>query len=296
MADFDRPPPLEPGAALSVVASSSPFDRARFDAGAALLGAYYRLQLGDALFARQGFLAGDDARRAHDFQSALRDPDTRAIVTPRGGYGATRLLPELAVDEVKRAAKWLVGFSDVTALHALWARARLCSVHGPMVCSLPEASPALQHEWHRLLSGAPPLPLTGLACMRPGRAAGRLFGGNLTVLAALLGTPYFPALEGVVLALEDVSERPYRLDRMLTTLLQSGALAGVRAIVLGQFTDCAEGADGVSALSVLEERLSTLGVPLLADGPFGHIAENRPLLLGAHAELDASAGTVSFGS
>jgi muramoyltetrapeptide carboxypeptidase len=217
-----------------------------------------------------------------------------AIVPARGGYGATRLLPSLEVAEIARANKWLVGFSDVTALHALWARAGLCSVHGPMVCSLPDAAPSVQAAWFQLLEGAAPAPLTGLTRVRAGRARGRLFGGNLTVLAALVGTPYMPPLDDVVLVLEDVGERPYRLDRVLTTLQQSGCFHGVRAVVLGQFTDCTPGPEGVTAQSVLKERLGSLGVPVLANAPFGHVADNTPLLFGAEAHVDADAGRVDF--
>jgi muramoyltetrapeptide carboxypeptidase len=284
MVSLTRPAPLSLGAGVRVVAASSPFDRARFDAGWALLSSRYTLSQGQALFSRQGFLAGSDALRLSDLQAALH-ADVRAIVPPRGGYGATRLLPSVAVEEVRRAGKWLVGFSDVTALHALWARAGLCSIHGPMVCSLPEASAALQQAWFRLLEGGAPLPLQGLTPIHAGSARGRLFAGNLTVLAALVGTPYYPDLTDSVLLLEDVAERPYRLDRMLTSMLQAGALRGVRAVVLGQFTDCQPGPDGVTAQDVLAERLSTLAVPVLGNAPVGHVPENTPLLLGAVAHV-----------
>ncbi|HEY6879036.1 MAG TPA: LD-carboxypeptidase, partial [Polyangiales bacterium] len=155
-------------------------------------------------------------------------------------------------------------------------------------------SPALRSAWYALLEGGPPAPLTGLRTLVGGRAEGRLFGGNLTVLTALLGTPYFPDLTDSVLVLEDVGERPYRLDRMLTTLRQSGVLQGVRACILGQFTDCKPGSDGVSAEDVLAEQLGRLGIPLLHDAPFGHIGDNTPLLFGTRACVDASAGRVDF--
>jgi muramoyltetrapeptide carboxypeptidase len=288
------PAPLHAGSFVRVVAPSSPFDGARFDRGLALLQARYRAHLADALFERSGFLAGSDAQRLHGLQSALADPQAQAIVAARGGYGASRLLPELSLEAVRRANKWLVGFSDVTALHALWTRAGVCSIHGPMVCSLWEAKPEIQAQWFALLEGQPPRPLSGLRALRGGRAAGKLFAGNLTVLAALAGTPYMVDLDGAVLLLEDVAERPYRLDRMLTTLLQAGALRGVRALVLGQFTDCEFGPDGVSAYQVLEERLGALGVPMLGDAPVGHVPDNVPLLLGAQVEIDADAGVLTW--
>ncbi|HEX6241874.1 MAG TPA: LD-carboxypeptidase [Polyangiales bacterium] len=288
------PPALSPGSLVHVVAPSSPFPRERFDKGLALLEARYRTKSSAALFARDGFLAGDDQARLAALEAALDDTDAGAVIAARGGYGATRLLPHLRVEDVRRADTWLVGFSDVTALHALWARAGQCSIHGPMLTSLWEAEPATQAAWFELLEGCRPRALTGLKPLRAGRCAGRLLGGNLTVLAALSGTPYMPDLTDAVLLLEDVTERPYRIDRTLTMLLQSGALTGLRGVVLGQFSQCDPGPDGVSALAVLEERLGTLRIPLVADAPIGHVPDNQPVLLGARVELDATAGTLSW--
>lgn len=289
-----RPPPLSPGMRVRVIAPSSPFDRERFDKGLPLLQARYRVELADGLFDKRGFLAGSDDARLSAICDALEDPGVGALIAARGGYGITRLLPQLDVELVKRANKWLVGFSDVTALHATWARAGLCSMHGPMVCSLWEASADTQSEWFGLLEGKSARELEGLAHVHSGRAEGVLMGGNLTVLAALVGTRHMPSLDGAVLLLEDVSERPYRLDRVLTTLLQAGALNGVRAVVLGQFTQCDPGTDGVTVREVLKERLGTLGVPVLADAPVGHVAENRALVLGSVVRVDAAAGRVSW--
>lgn len=296
MPTFKRPPPLAPSAPVALLAPSSPFDRQRFDAGLLLLERRYQPRLARSLFEQTRFLAGPDAARLADLQSALAETEPAALIAARGGYGATRLLPQLDLETVRQSAKWLVGFSDVTALHALWTRAGVCSIHGAMVCSMPDASDDLQAAWFSLLEGGEPAPLHGLSSVYPGRAEGWLFAGNLTVLGALVGTPYCPSLDGAVLALEDVGERPYRLDRTLTTMLQAGLFEGVRAIVLGQFTDCAPGADGTSALQVLHERLGSLGIPVVGDAPFGHIADNVPLLLGAHALVDAERGSVTFSS
>jgi muramoyltetrapeptide carboxypeptidase len=287
-----RPAPLHAGSFVHVVAPSSPFDRGRFDRGLALLQTRYRVHLADTLFERAGYLAGRDEVRLHSLLEALADSRAQAIVPARGGFGATRLLPQLEAETVLHANKWLVGFSDVTALHALWTRAGVCSIHGPMVCSLWEAKPEIQAQWFDLLEGQPPRPLEGLSAVHPGRAGGRLFAANLTVLAALAGTPYMPDLSGCVLALEDVTERPYRLDRALTTLLQGGALEGVRAYVLGQFSQCEPGPDGVTAEQVFEERLADLGVPVLGNAPIGHVPDNVPVLVGAEVEVDTEAGSV----
>lgn len=294
MASFTRPAPLSAGAQVRVVAPSSSFNWARYDVGLALLRQRYQVSEGTALFKRNGFLSGDDRDREADLLAALRDPSVRAIVPPRGGYGATRVLPAIPVEEVRAAGKWLVGFSDVTALHALWARAGLYSLHAPMVCSLPEAPATVQERWFALLEGGAPEPLRGLTTVATGRAEGRLFGGNLTVLAALVGTPYFPDLTGTIVALEDVAERPYRLDRMLTTMLQAGVLAGVRGFVLGQFSECEPGPDGVTANDVLFERLGALRVPIAGAAPFGHVRDNTPLLLGAPVVLDAGTGQLDY--
>lgn len=293
---MQRPKALSHGSTLRVIAPSSPFDRERFDRGHALLAQRYEVELASSLFAREGFLAGADDARLADLLLALEDRDVRAIVAARGGYGVTRLLPKLALEAVKRADKWLVGFSDVTALHALWARAGLCSIHGPMVCSLPEARFDLQDAWFDLLEGSAPKPLTHLNRVCGGRAEGRLFGGNLTVLCALVGTPYLPPMTDTVLVLEDITERPYRIDRMLTTMLQAGFFSGVRAVVLGQFTECAPGPDGTTVEHVLIERLSPLGIPILSNAPVGHVDDNQPLLLGARTIVDADRGAVHFES
>ena len=164
---------------MRIVAPSSPFDRERFDRGHALLAQHYTLELAPSLFVREGFLAGDDALRRTDLVNSIDDDAINAIIAARGGYGATRLLGDLDVERVVRAGKWLIGFSDVTALHALWARAGLCSIHGPMVCSLPEAKAAYQDAFFDLLAGQKPRPITGLKRIVGGRDSGRLFGGNL---------------------------------------------------------------------------------------------------------------------
>jgi len=289
-----RPPALQAGAKVRIIAPASPFDRTRFEQGLPFLSERYQTSLAPSLFASAGFLAGDDAARLADLDQALGDREIGALIAARGGYGSTRLLPQLSPQKVRAANQWLVGFSDITALHALWARAGLCSIHGPMVCSLGEGSMGVRDAFFDLLEGQDPRALTGLSTVSGGRASGRLFGGNLTVLASLAGTPYAPSLDGVVLVLEDIAERPYRVDRMLTTMLQAGFLSGVRGVVLGQFTQCDPGPDGTSVEHVLVERLSALRVPIVGNAPVGHVAENMPLLFGAIAQLDADAGRVDF--
>jgi muramoyltetrapeptide carboxypeptidase len=285
---------LRPGDRIAVVAPSSPFDAGDLAAGVQALRARYDVRHAPDILERRGYLAGDDARRLRELRGAIEDDAVAAIVAARGGYGATRLLSELPAALVAAHPKLLVGFSDVTALHALWARAGLGSIHGPMVATLGRVGGVALERFVAAIEGAAPMRFTGLTTLATGRAAGRLIGGNLTVLAALLGTPYAPPLQDAVLLLEDVGERPYRVDRMLTTLIQAGWLSQVRAIALGAFTDPAPASDGVTVEDVLRERLSGLGVPVVAGLRVGHIDDNHPIVLGARVAIDADAGTLTL--
>lgn len=285
---------LERGSRVVVVAPSSPFDVALFEQGLAFLRRRYRVEHRADLVARTGFLAGDDERRLQELQAAIDDPTVDAIIAARGGYGATRLLDRLDRRRLHDRPKLLVGFSDLTALHALWARAGVRSIHGPMVATLGKLGADAVESLCRILEGQVPAPFVSLERVAEGRAQGVLLGGNLTVLTALVGTPFMPSFNNAILFLEDIGERPYRVDRMLTTWRQAGAFAGVVGVVLGSFTDCEPGPDGVRVQDVLQQHLTALNVPVLAGLPAGHIDDNRPLPFGAPVELDATAGSLTF--
>jgi muramoyltetrapeptide carboxypeptidase len=294
MSDRFRFPRLRPGQRIQVIAPSSPFDVPEFELGVTRLRERYEVRYDASLLDRDGFLAGSDARRLGELLSALHDPEVHAIVAARGGYGATRLLDRVPIELVASCPKLLVGFSDVTALHALWARAGLGSLHGPMVAGLGRCDDGQLARWTRAVEGGLPVALTGLSAITPGRARGPLLGGNLAVLTALIGTPFAPPLDGCVLFLEDVGERPYRVDRMLTSWRQAGWLARPRAIVLGAFSDAQPGKDGVRVEQVLHERLHDLPIPVLAGVPAGHVEDNLELPLGALVTVDAAQGTLTF--
>ncbi|MCF6313588.1 MAG: LD-carboxypeptidase [Verrucomicrobiales bacterium] len=282
---------IKVGSVLAVVAPSGAFNRELFDLGVQWLRERYEVRFDEGIYAQQGYFAGSDERRLQELQGAIADPEVDAILCARGGFGATRLLPDLQVEQVRQANKLLVGFSDVTALHALWARAGVRSMHAPMVSVLGKASEGVRQDWVATLEGTAGLrSWQGLRTVAGGRARGRLLGGNLSVLCAMLGTPYFPKLEGCVLFLEDVGERPYRVDRMLTAMTQAGVFDQCAALVLGAFTEGKAGADGVSVDEVLGERLGGLGIPVVADFPAGHVAENACLVFGAMASLDGVGG------
>jgi muramoyltetrapeptide carboxypeptidase len=285
---------LAPGARVRVIAPSSPFPRADFERGLERLRARYDVHVDAGIFERHGYLAGDDARRARELRAAIADDTADAIFAARGGYGATRVLEHVDVAALARRPKLLAGFSDISALHASWARAGLGSLHAPMIAVLGRSGDALAARFIAAVEGATPQQLDGLQTITPGRARGVLFGGNLAVLTALIGTPYLPPLDGCVLFLEDVGERPYRVDRMLTQWLHAGLLHKPCAIVLGAFSDCNANPDGVQVEHVLQERLGTLGIPVLAGVPAGHVDDNLELPLGALCEVDAARGSIAL--
>jgi len=190
-----------------VIAPASGFERGAFEAGLALIAARYRVEYGGGLFERQRYLAGSDARRLAELHAALADPGIRAVFCVRGGYGATRLLAQLAPHAPEGAPKLLVGFSDITALH-LWLQSYgRISIHGPVLTQLPRLAPATCARLFELLeSTRPAAPLSGDATYVGGIAEGPLLGGNLSVVTRLLGTPYMPALDSAILLLEDQGE------------------------------------------------------------------------------------------
>jgi muramoyltetrapeptide carboxypeptidase len=292
------PPPLRRGDVVRVVAPSSPFDPAALEKGLEVVRGRFGLvpRMRPDLAARRAYLAGDDARRADEWREAVSDPEARAIFCARGGYGAMRILPAVDPAPLLERPRTLVGFSDVTALHAALNRAGLATVHGPVVTQLGRApEDAVRHLELVLFGGAgrpgawdPPPPGAGLVAartIRPGRAAGPLLGGTLTLLAHLAGTPFAPRLEGAILLLEDVGEKPYRIDRCLTQLRLAGALHGLAGLAVGGLTECDDA--GVLAADVVREAALALGVPAVEGLPIGHDDANFAVPLGARATLVA---------
>lgn len=210
--NFPLPRPVRPGSRLAIIAPAGPFNEDSFRKGLAWLSERYDVRTRPDIFSKSGYFAGSDERRLAELQEAILDPDVDAVICARGGFGTTRLLPGIDPAAVRDANKTLVGFSDITALHALWARAGVRSVHAPMVAALGTASETLREKWITLLENpAAPLQWNLQRMNEPLRepVGGILTGGNLAVLAALVGTPYRPPLDDRILFLEDVGERPY---------------------------------------------------------------------------------------
>ncbi len=293
-----RPPRLRAGSLVAVVSPAGPVLTERLERGLAVLRGWgLQVRLGPHVLARHrslDHLAGGDAERAADVETAWIDQDVAAVWCARGGYGSHRLVDRLEHTAMAAAApRLLVGFSDVTALHELVnGRLGLVSLHAPVVTSLGEAAPqAVDHVRRLLFEPAHALELFAGVRLRSlvgGAAAGVLAGGNLRLLTSALGTRTSRPARGAIVVLEDIGEEPYRIDAMLTQLRRNGWFDGVRGIVAGSFG----GVDATSLDHVLRDRLDDLGVPVVAGAPFGHIDDNRPVPLGVSAALDADAGSL----
>ncbi|MFF5157648.1 LD-carboxypeptidase [Streptomyces sp. NPDC000348] len=296
-----RPARLAPGARVAVVAPSGPVPEERLRAGLDVLRGWDLDPVaGRHVLDRHGtfgYLAGGDADRAADLQSAWCDPAVDAVICARGGYGAQRVADLLDWEAMRAAGpKVFVGFSDITALHEAFAvRLGLVTLHGPMAAGVDFVRSARAQDHLKATLLAPETVRTlrsdGTALV-PGRARGVTLGGCLSLLAADLGTPYArPSARGGLLCLEDVGEETYRLDRCLTQLLRAGWLDGVAGLLLGSWARC-EPYEGVRAL--LADRLGGLGVPVAEQFGFGHCADALTVPFGVTAELDADAGTLTL--
>jgi muramoyltetrapeptide carboxypeptidase len=291
------PPLLAAGARVALVAPAGPLrgqdDLDRAVANVRTLG--WEPVVASRALARAGYFAGDDEARAADLNDAFRDARIDGVWCLRGGYGAVRLLERVDWGVLRERGKPLIGYSDVTALHAAVARqAGLVSYHAPTARTTLSTFSRESLE-RALVRGIDPCGVAaGARALRSGDAIGRLEGGNLAVFAGLVGTPYLPSLDGALLVLEDVNEPVYRIDRMFAQLRMSGALRGVRGIIFGQCTNCPEESeDGARRLDdVLFELATSLRVPCLAGVPVGHVPDQWTFPLGAIAEMDSDARVV----
>ena len=277
-----KPRALCPGDRVAVLALASPFDRVEFTQGVDELRALgFEPVFDDSVFERRGYLAGPAAQRAAALRAAWQDPGIAGVFGVRGGYGSAQLLPLLDSPEARLARKPFVGCSDLTALLVyLTTHCGTVCFHGPMLVNL--AHRASGYDKPSLLGCvATPRPMgelspSGVEVLNRGEARGVLLGGTLTQLLASLSTPYsFAPPKGYVLLLDDIGERPYRIDRMFTQLRQTGLLATASAVVCAEFPDC-DGDGGPDAQSVIAELLADFRGPVLFGFPSGHT--KRPTL------------------
>ena len=299
-----QPAPLKPNARLALIAPSSPiYEAENRQAAVSLLEEMgFAVKVYESVSAQRGYLSGSDLIRARDVMDAFADPHIDGVICLRGGYGAARLLPLIDFEVIRRNPKVFVGFSDITALHlAFYAHTGLVTYHGPMpgaqsLTGLRE--PHSRRMWLDTLGGNPPQEIynPGGDPFRPfhnnGAAEGVLVGGNLAVLCSLLGTPYLPDFTGKLLLLEDVGERPYRIDRMVNQLRTSGIFDSVAGVVLGDFTQC-EAESHTLALDEIFRELLPDHLPVICNVHAGHGQDKITLPLGVPYQLDADAATLT---
>ena len=274
-----KPPRLRSGDRVAIVSPASPFLREEFDRGVAELAHLgFEPVFEDSVFAEQnGYLSGDASVRAAAFLNAWRDPSVRALIAVRGGYGSVHLLPHLEQHDLRETPKAFIGYSDLTTiLSYLTTACHIASFHGPMLDRrLGRGIDAYDRDtFMRALTRTEPLgelAPEALETVRQGEAEGLLMGGTLAQIVASLGTPYaFAPPRGYVLFLEDIGERPYRLDRMLTQMRLAGLLDSASAIVLGEFVECDEPCGAPSARTVLASLLEDFSGPVIYGFPSGH--------------------------
>ena len=283
---------LKEGGRIRIVAPSSPFAPEHLEEGIARLErAGYRVVAEDVLRGQHAYLNGDDATRASVLQAALADRDADVVWLARGGYGLTRILDQLEIPDGELPT--VIGFSDATALLALLHQRGIPCVHGPLATTLRHEPQASLDHTLALLGGAnAEETLPGAVVLHGGPVVtGPVFVANLCVLSHLVGTPACPDLSGHILVIEEIGERPYRIDRMLTQLLQAGALDGVVGVGVGHLSGCEESGAQVrrvpapSALDVIAERTAALQIPVIGGLPIGHQAPNYALRIGSAVTL-----------
>jgi muramoyltetrapeptide carboxypeptidase len=295
-----KPNALKPGDTVAVVASAAAIERAHLERGVNVLASMgFRVKVSERVLARSGILAGEDPGRARELQEYFADPEVKAIFSARGGYGCGRLLPILDFKAMASTPKIFVGFSDATfLLNALVDFAGMVSFHGPMVAMdfAKGLSPRSLEHLQGLLNGKiDSFELEARETMHPGNAQGEVIGGCLSVVVAMIGTPFEPRFDGRILFLEDTGEKAYRIDRMLVQLRQSGALGRVAGIVFGAIR-AIDGNEQETQLIArfAAEQTAGLGCPVLYGIEAGHGTENFTIPFGVVARIDSAARRIIF--
>ncbi|MFC7005027.1 LD-carboxypeptidase [Bowmanella sp. JS7-9] len=300
-----KPPRLRAGQTVGLIAPSSNVMENQ-DIGFAIdiLKSFgFKVKTGQHLYARHGYLAGEDQVRAADVNAMFKDPDVDAIFCLRGGYGSPRILPYLDYASIAKHPKVIIGYSDVTALlNAIYTQTGMVTFHGPIAAqnftdyTLSQFKQVL-FDAQAATIAAPPAFETAegraerdnrITVITPGVAEGKLIGGNLSLMVKLVGTPYEPDYRGNILILEDVSEAPYRIDGMLTHLKLAGKLQQLAGIAFGKCSDCEIDGNSLSIEQVLNDHLQPLGIPVIRGLMIGHIDDLATIPIGVRARLDTS--------
>jgi muramoyltetrapeptide carboxypeptidase len=310
-----KPKRLAPGDTVALVSpANATFNTVDLEiARESLTALGFKVRLSQHMMERHGYLAGEDKARAEDINKAFADRSVAAVHAIRGGWGSARLLPYLDYESIRRNPKVLIGYSDITALHlAIHGKTGLITFHGPI--GLGRWDPYSLDYYKRLLFNGEQITYSnkqGLSTERnaltqvefrtltitPGKARGRLLGGNLTVLTTILGSPYLPDWEDAILFCEDVQEDLYRVDRMLTQLKLAGVLGKIKGFVFGGCSECGPGNGNYGALTLEEifaDHIKPLGVPAWQGAMIGHAQPQWTVPEGAEVEIDATAATIKL--
>lgn len=298
-----KAPRLKIGDTVGLIAPASPFRTGQLEKAIRNLEALgLKVTLGQSLQKKKGYLAGTDKERLADLHAFFADKAVHAIWCIRGGYGTPRLLPQVDYDLIKKNPKVLIGYSDITALiQAIYIKTGLITFHGPVGAS-DFTDYEVAHLKAILFDGIPnhmisnPRGYTPFYTINKGIAEGEFLGGNLSLIAALAGTDYEWSVKNKILFLEDVGEKPYRIDRMLTQLRQNCPLGKAAGIMLGTFADCDTNDPEKSwtLKQVLEDRLGDLNIPVAYGMCFGHIKEQFTIPIGLKARFDAEEGSLKL--
>jgi muramoyltetrapeptide carboxypeptidase len=297
------PFPIKKGDSIGLVApAGSLISKESFVAGVKFLEKNgFMVRFNQKILNGRGYLAGTDQERADEFNTMWADPEVRALVAARGGYGCLRMVDLLDMKQIKKNPKILIGFSDLTVLlNTINSRAGLVTFHGPVITTLADCDRHSKKRFLDTLLGQAPTELispAGLTIMNGGKAYGTLRGGNLTTLSLMIGTPYEIPWHDTILFIEDIGEKPYSLDRLLTYLSKTGRLQKIKGLILGTFSD--EDRKERSFLQkVVNERVSELFaakyIPIWANFPTGHSRRNITLPVGAEVEMDSAVRKLSF--
>lgn len=292
------PPLLKKGSLIRLISPAGAVDSSLVKGAAQYLsGQGFRVKTGNSATSRAGRFAGTDQQRLDDLQEALSDPECGAILCNRGGYGSIRILDKIRWEKFIEHPKWLIGYSDITLIHAAIQKCGFQSIHGGMARLLAEERDTFPESTEALLkiltSGkaqyhAPHHPLN-----KPGKTSGVLAGGNLSILYSLRGTPYDQIPEQSILFIEDIGEKPYAVDRMMHNLKLGGVLSRISGLIVGTFSDYEEDPSfGKTLYELIAEAVSEYSYPVCFGFPVGHEGLNLPVICGANAQLSVS-GTLT---
>lgn len=293
------PPPLQTGDQVAIIATARYISKTEIEPALNLLKNWgLKPILGSSIGQQEHQFAGSDQERAKDFQNQLNHPDIKAIWCARGGYGSVRIIDHIDFSSLKKQPKWIIGYSDVTAIHLHLQSLSFASLHAQMAFDIETKSNSTSTQLQKVVFGEN----AGISSQsihplqKNGTASGEIIGGNLSVLYSLLGSSSTPSFEGKILFLEDLDEYLYHVDRMMQNLKRSGVLKMIKGLIVGGMTDMNDNAIpfGKTAEEIISEAVQEYDYPVCFQFPVGHTHDNLPLIFGKIAKLKVSSNQVQL--